>query len=52
MIDKAATDTIHLERGRTRAYRGGWSAFVRTWSEGLVHDAAERKHVEAGSVGA
>lgn len=47
VIDKAATDTMHLERGRTRAYRGGWSAFVRTWSEGLARDAAERKRVEA-----
>ncbi len=46
-IDKAATDTVHLERGRTRAYRGGWSAFVRARSEGLARDAAERKRVEA-----
>ena len=47
VIDKAATDTVHLERGRTRAYRGGWSAFVRARSEGLARDAAERKRVEA-----
>ena len=47
LIDKAATETVHLHRGRTRLYRGGWSAFVRARRESLARDAAERERIEA-----
>ena len=47
LIDKAATETVHLHRGRTRLYRGGWSAFVRARRERLARDAAERERIKA-----
>ena len=47
LIDMAATETVHLHRGRTRLYRGGWSAFVRARRESLARDAAERERIKA-----
>ena len=38
---------MHLHRGRTRLYRGGWSAFVRARREKLARDAAARERAEA-----
>ena len=47
LIDSAATETVHLHHGRTRLYRGGWSAFVRARREKLARDAAARERAEA-----
>ena len=47
LIDRVATETVHLAHGRTRLYRGGFSAFVRARSEQTARDAAVRKRMEA-----
>ena len=39
-LDRAATDIVHLENGRARAYRGGYSSFERQRSERLVTERA------------
>ena len=35
-LDRTATDIVHLEDGRARAYRGGYSSFERQRSERLA----------------
>ena len=39
-LDRTATDIVHLEAGRARAYRGGYSAFERQRSERLARERA------------
>ena len=39
-LDRAATDIVHLENGRARAYRGGYSSFERQRSERLATERA------------
>ena len=39
-LDRSATDVVHLEAGRARAFRGGYSSFERQRSERLAHDRA------------
>ena len=47
LIDRAAHETIHLERGRAKRYRGGFSAFLRARGEQAARDAALRKRMDA-----
>ncbi|MCB1739377.1 MAG: ATP-binding cassette domain-containing protein [Gammaproteobacteria bacterium] len=47
-LDRVATDVIHLEGGRARAYRGNYSAFERQRGEWLAqtrseHDKQQRR---------
>ena len=37
-LDRTATDIVHLEGGRARAYRGGFSSFERQRSERLARE--------------
>ena len=39
-LDRAATDIVHLENGRARAYRGGYSSFERQRTERLATERA------------
>ena len=39
-LDRTATDIVHLEAGRARAYRGGYSSFERQRSERLARERA------------
>ena len=39
-LDRAATDIVHLENGRARAYRGGYSSFERQRGERLATERA------------
>ena len=39
-LDRTATDIVHLERGRARAYRGGFSSFERQRGERLASERA------------
>ena len=39
-LDRTATDIVHLEGGRARGYRGGFSSFERQRSERLARERA------------
>ena len=39
-LDRTATDIVHLEGGRARGYRGGYSSFERQRSERLANERA------------
>ena len=39
-LDRTATDIVHLENGRARAYRGGYSSFERQRGERLATERA------------
>ena len=39
-LDRTATDIVHLEAGRARAYRGGYSSFERQRTERLARERA------------
>lgn len=39
-LDRTATDIVHLEGGRARAFRGGYSSFERQRSERFAHERA------------
>ena len=39
-LDRTATDIVHLEGGRARGYRGGFSSFERQRSERLAREQA------------
>ena len=39
-LDRTATEIVHLDRGRARGYRGGFSSFERQRIERLAHERA------------
>ncbi len=47
LIDRVATETVHLSHGRTRSWRGGFAAFIRARREQLDRDAAVRRRTAA-----
>ncbi|MDP6954200.1 MAG: ABC-F family ATP-binding cassette domain-containing protein [Alphaproteobacteria bacterium] len=54
LINRVAGETIHLDGGRTRTYRGGFDAFLRARREAREREAAvqanlaaRRKHMQA-----
>ena len=47
LVDRVAHETVHLERGRAKRYRGGFAAFMRARGEQAARDAALRKRAEA-----